>query len=167
MPTIHMGLSIWLLLFWSAITASGFLKGKLPIDAIAGDYSRWHQVGGLFVAVFTCLVHVIVMWHFLGSGKAMKEALTERGTGADKVQFIRRMKLKVYPWTTFAMLVPIAGAILGGAALNLYVPLPVHLGFVLLGFALNIAAVVIAQSWLRTNARLIREIEAMLAVPRA
>lgn len=162
MPTIHLGLSIWLLLFWSAITASGFLKGRLPIEAIAADYSRWHQIGGLFVGVFTCLVHVIVMWHFLGSGKAMKEALAERGTGADKIQYIRRMKMKVYPWTTFAMLVPIAGAILGGAALAQYVPLEAHLAFVLLGFALNIVAVVVTQKWLRINAHLIREVEAMI-----
>lgn len=166
MPTIHLGLSVWLLLFWSAVTLSGFLKGRLPIEAIAADYSRWHQVAGLFVGVFTCLVHVITMWHFLGSGKAMKEALQERGIGSDLVRSIRGMKMKVYPWTTFAMLVPIAGAILGGAALNQYVPLPVHLGFVLLGFALNVVAVIVSQRWLRTNARLIREVEAMIAAPR-
>lgn len=164
MPRIHLGLSIWLLLFWCAEAALGWWKGGLPIGDVAADWSRWHQVGGLFVAVFTCLVHVIVMWHFLGSGKAMKEALQERRIGADKVRHIRRMKMKVYPWSTFSMLVPIAAAILGGAALTHYVPVTVHLGLALAGLALNAATVPIEQRWLRVNERLIREVEAMIAV---
>ncbi len=163
MPRIHLGLSIWLLLFWCSEAALGWWKGGLPIAAVAADWSQWHQIGGLFVAVFTCLVHVIVMWHLLGSGKAMKEALQERGIGADKVQYMRRMKMKVYPWSTFSMLVPIAAAILGGAALKLYVPNAVHLSFAMLGLALNAATVPIEQRWLRANERLIREVEGMIA----
>lgn len=165
MPRIHLGLSIWLLLFWLAETALGWAKGAVPVAALAADWSRWHQVGGLFVAVFTCLVHVIVMWHFLGSGKAMKEALA--GREGDVARQVRRMKMKVYPWSTFAMLVPIAAAILGGAALSNYVPRQVHLAFSLAGLALNVVAVCVEQRWLHANARLLREVEAAIAMPRA
>ena len=121
----------------------------------------WHMALGVFVGIYVSILQVMVMFHFIGSGKEIKQAMEVVGPDADVVKRLRRMKMQVMPAATFAPLLVGAGVILGGGAhtgaLGGWAWL--HWGLSAAGLALNLWAFPIEYRCLVANLELLREVD--------
>jgi hypothetical protein len=121
----------------------------------------WHLGVGVILGIYLCILHVMVMFHFIGSGKEIKQAIEVVGGDAEVVKRIRRMKMQVMPAATFAPLLVGAGVILGGGAhtgaLGGWAWL--HWGLTAAGMALNLWAFPIEYRCLVANLELLREVD--------
>ncbi len=110
-----------------------------------------HQVGGLMVAVLTCLVHSLTFVYFLGTGLAVKEARRNWGISAIYVRHTRAYKLKAYPISMVAIALIITTGILGGAVRSGAVSESLHRWFAAAAIVLSAAACVVALRYILRN----------------
>lgn len=108
MPIIFIGLVFWnMVLFACKIWAA---------------WHRWPPIWifslGVLAGIYTCLTHCIVLMHFMGSGKAIKEAVETHALPDDPrtgyVRRTRRFKGLTSGHATLACLVIIVAVWLGG-----------------------------------------------------
>jgi hypothetical protein len=152
-------MAIWATVFLVAEFVVGLILGHVADASVKDQLLRWHMLGGVFAAVYVCVLHVMVMFHFIGSGKEMKEAIAILGGDADVVRRLARFKMQVFPAATFAPLVVGAAVILGGGAHTGALPGWVHWGLGLLGLALNLWAFPVQYRTLVANLELLREVD--------
>ncbi|MCZ6602642.1 MAG: hypothetical protein O6952_06530 [Planctomycetota bacterium] len=153
MERIFIGLALWnaLILGFAGTTGLGW-----------GPAAGHHLIVGLFAAIFSCLVHSIVMGHLIGAGRAIKEAAVFLD---DPDRFLipnRRLKGRVFPLATFAPLATVVAAILGGGVGVGSLPRWAHLGTVILAVVLNFAAYPREIQGIRRTSELIRQINLLL-----
>ena len=120
MQRIFTGLAVWCTLFLAATLVLGVMASGRPpggaAPAAGPDWFEWHFLAGIFTAFFTLVVHGVVMTYFLGMGGLVKEAVRILGdAGAEFRQRSRRIKMIVFPPATFAPLLVVATAVVGGA----------------------------------------------------
>jgi hypothetical protein len=103
----------------------------------------------------------MVMFHFIGSGKEIKEAVAVLGGDAEVVRRLRRLKMQVMPGATFAPVLYGAGVILGGGAhTNLLGDWAwIHWGLGVAGMALNFWTFPVEYRCLVANLELLREVD--------
>jgi hypothetical protein len=146
---------------WAVIFMVG--EGVLGVltKHVDGRLVGWHMVFGVFVGVYVSILQVMVMFHFIGSGKEIKQAIAVVGGDAEVVRRIRRMKMQVMPAATFAPLLVGAGVILGGEAHMKVWGLGgwPHLVLSGLGLLLNLYAFPIEYRCLVANLELLREVD--------
>jgi hypothetical protein len=111
MHRIFAGMAIWAVIFMLGEGALGILTKHFEPRLVG-----WHMVAGVFVGIYVSILQVMVMFHFIGSGKEIKQAMEVVGADADVVKRLRRMKMQVMPAATFAPILVGAGVILGGGA---------------------------------------------------
>ena len=75
-----------------------------------------HIMAGLFIAIFTCLVHSIIFVYFIGTGKSIKTACEEFKLEGDFVRVTKKLKGRTFPFALFGSLSMMAAAFTGGAA---------------------------------------------------
>ncbi len=97
MHRIFAGMAIWAVLFLVGEGVLGIVTRRVE-PALVG----WHMIFGVFVGVYICILHVMVMFHFIGSGKELKEAARILGSGSEIVRRVSRFKGQVFPYATFA-----------------------------------------------------------------
>ncbi len=140
----------------------------LLAQAGAGIALRWnpgwlgiHLAGGVILGIYLCILHVMVMFHFIGSGKEMKEAAAVLGGDAEVLRRLRRLKMRVMPSATFAPVLYGAGVILGGGAHTdaLGDWAWIHWGLGVAGMALNFWAFPVEYRCLVANLELLRELD--------
>ncbi len=121
----------------------------------------WHMVFGVFVGIYVSILQVMVMFHFIGSGKEIKQAIAVVGGDAEVARKLRRMKMQVMPAATFAPILTGAGVILGGGAHTgaLGGWAWVHWALALSGLALNLYAFPIEYRCLVANLELLKEVD--------
>jgi hypothetical protein len=118
MHRIFFGMALWASVFMVVQVALGvltrrpYLLGLDPANSLLG----LHLAFGVILGIYLSVLHVMVMFHFIGSGKEMKEAAALLGDKADLLQELRRLKMRVMPSATFAPMLYGAGVILGGGA---------------------------------------------------
>lgn len=154
MHRIFAGMAVWAAIFMFGEVALGILSGPDHPGLF-----RWHMLGGVFVGIYICILHVMVMFHFIGSAKEMKEAIQVLGGDAEVVQRLRKFKMQVFPVATFAPLLVGASVILGGGAHTGALPGWVHWGLGAAGIALNLYAFPIEYRTLVANLELLREVD--------
>ena len=156
MHRIFAGMAIWAVIFFVAEGVLGVLTKRFDRSLVG-----IHMMFGVFVGIYICILQVMVMFHFIGSGKEIKQAIEVVGGDADVVKRIRRMKMQVMPAATFAPLLVGAGVILGGGAhtgaLGGWAWL--HWGLTAAGMALNLWAFPIEYRCLVANLELLREVD--------
>src|SRR5438045_474305 len=120
-----------------------------------------HLMFGGFVSIYVSILQVMVMFHFIGSGKEIKQAVAVVGGDADVVKRLRRMKMQVMPAATFAPLLTGAGVILGGGAHTgaLGGWAWIHWALALSGLLLNLYAFPIEYRCLVANLELLKEVD--------
>ncbi len=159
MHRIFAGMAVWATLLMVAEIALGFLTGH-------GERGRERFLGahialGVAGGIFLCIVHVMVMFHFIGSGKEMKEAADVLGGDAEILQRLRRLKMRVFPPATFAPVFYGAAVIIGGGAdtgaLGKWAWAHWALGAI--GLAFNLWAFPIEYRALVANLELLREVD--------
>lgn len=153
MNRIFFGLAIWNALFLAAAAVLGFMSGDMVFA---------HTFVGLFAAVFSCLVHCIVMGHLIGAGKAIKENAAKLDDPDRFQRPNRRLKMEVFPLATFAPLATVVAAILGGGVGADVLPSWLHLGTAAVAVVLNLAAYPAEYRGLKRTNDLIGQINALL-----
>src|SRR5687768_2018055 len=112
MHRIFAGMAFWAVVFMVGEGILGVVMKRVPMPGLIG----WHMMLGVFVGIYVSILQVMVMFHFIGSGKEIRQAMEVVGQDAEIVKRIRRMKMQVMPAATFAPLLVGAGVILGGEA---------------------------------------------------
>ena len=159
MGKIFLGLVFWnVVLFgvtiWMGITGSG-----------------WHGLAlGVLTGIYTCLTHSIVLMHFMGSGKGIKEAVETHNLPNDPrtgyVRRTRKFKARSSPAATFACIFIIVAVWLGGwaqTAPHNPAALQWHRWFSAFAVAYNLYAFWVEYRVIRENTEMIREINAKIA----
>jgi hypothetical protein len=156
MHRIFAGMAIWAVIFFLGEGVLGVLTKRVDHSLVG-----LHMMFGVFVGIYVCILQVMVMFHFIGSGKEIKQAIEVVGGDAEVVKRIRRMKMQVMPAATFAPLLVGAGVILGGGAhtgaLGGWAWL--HWALTAAGMALNLWAFPIEYRCLVANLELLREVD--------
>jgi hypothetical protein len=115
-----------------------------------------HAILGLFASVAVLFSHCWIMFYFIGTGKAIKDAVRENGLDLAIIEETKRFKNESYPWLMLAMGLVMAAFILGGGVATKTIPLWVH-------HVLFLAALIV-QSWtLRIELRVLRENQRLMA----
>jgi len=107
MSKIFFGLAFWNTVLFAVTIWMAIIKHPL------------HGLGlGVLTGVYTCLTHSIVMMHFMGSGKGIKEAVDGHQLPNDPqdgyVRRTRKFKARSSPCATFSCIFIIAAVWLGG-----------------------------------------------------
>ena len=152
MVRIHLGLAIWIFALFCAEGALGFASPGRP------DLFKVHFFGGVLVAVMVCALHVIVMFHFIGSGSELKDMARLLGGQNDIVRRVARFKGMVFPFSTCSILVIIAAEVAGGAVHAQSAPHLLHQGLVALSFVLVCYTLWLEHMTLLQNEALIDEV---------
>jgi len=156
MHRIFAGMAIWAAILLVAQVVLGILTKRADPSLVG-----LHLTGGVILGIYLFLLHVMVMFHFIGSGKEMKEAAAVLGGDAEILKRLRRLKMQVMPSATFAPMLYGAGVILGGGAHTKALGdwAWIHWGLGVAGMALNLWAFPIEYRCLVTNLELLRELD--------
>ncbi len=133
--------------------------------------SHWqHQAMGVLTGIYTCLTHSIVMMHFMGSGKAIKEAVETHALPDDPktgyVRRTRRFKGQTSGHATLCCLAIIVTVWFGGwmdthkmnATAHQW-----HMWFAWFTVAYNLYAFWLEYKVIAENTAMIREIDTLIA----
>ena len=161
MGTIFVGLAFWNIVLFAITIALG----------LTHQSSHWqHQAMGVLTGIYTCLTHSIVMMHFMGSGKGVKEAVETHGLPDDPktgyVRRTRRFKGQTSGHATLCCLAIIVTVWLGGwmdthkgnVAAHRW-----HMWFAWFTVAYNLYAFWIEYKVITENTAMIREIDRKIA----
>jgi hypothetical protein len=127
----------------------------------ATDVSR-HITFGIFSSLLTLLAHSMMMFYFIGKGRAVKDAMTEGGLTGDFYRRIAAVRKPVFSIATLAMVVTMIAAILGGGVDTGVLPPMVHATIAYGAVACNLAALKIEIDALGSSSRIVDEVNRLL-----
>jgi len=127
----------------------------------ATDVSR-HIAFGIFSSLITLLAHSMMMFYFIGKGRAVKDAMTEGGLSGDFYRRIAALRKPVFSIGTLAMVVTMIAAILGGGVDTGVLPPMVHATVAYGAVACNLAALKIEVDALGSSSRIVDEVNRLL-----
>jgi len=127
----------------------------------ATDVSR-HIAFGIFSSLITLLAHSMMMFYFIGKGRAVKDAMTEGGLTGDFYRRIAELRKPVFSIGTLAMGVTMIAAILGGGVDTGVLPPMVHATIAYGAVACNLAALKIEIDALGSSMRIVDEVNRLL-----
>jgi hypothetical protein len=119
----------------------------------------WHMLLGVGVGTLVTVIHVMTMFHFIGSGREIKDHAEILGEKSEIIREVRRFKALTFPFATFAPLVTGAAVILGGGAHMGDLPGWIHWSVGLVALALNLVAFPIEYRCLRLNLQLMHDVD--------
>lgn len=164
MHRIFAGLAVWTVIVFVAVIGLGVAvwaaKGGRP--ETAQHLFTWHMLGGVFLGTLVCVVHIMTMFHFIGSGKEIKEAAEVLGDGHDLAAKVRLFKRQTSALATFAPVLTGAAVILGGLAHTQPAWSWVHWTVGLAALWLNLVAFPAEYRALKANLELIEEVDRRL-----
>jgi hypothetical protein len=127
----------------------------------ATDVSR-HIAFGIFSSLITLLAHSMMMFYFIGKGRAIKDAMAEGGLTGDFYRRIAEVRKPVFSIGTLAMVVTMIAAILGGGVDTGALPPVVHATTAYGAVACNLAALKIDIDALGSSSRIVDEVNRLL-----
>ena len=127
----------------------------------ATDVSR-HIGFGIFSSLITLLAHSMMMFYFIGKGRAVKDAMTEGGLTGDFYRRIAAARKPVFSIGTLAMVVTMIAAILGGGVDTGVLPPMVHATIAYGAIVCNLAALKIEIEALGSSSRIVDEVNRLL-----
>ena len=156
MGKIFAGLVLWNLILFAITIGLGLTHHS----------AHWqHQALGVVTGIYTCLTHSIVLMHFMGSGRAIKEAVAEHALTDHPVSGFRRRSRRLHArasaLATLGCVFIIVAAWLGAwtdthrsnGAAHAW-----HVWFVWFTVAYNLYAFRVEYRVIRENTELIREV---------
>ena len=153
MGRIYTGLVAWNL---AVLGAAGTLGLLVRADALE---PRVHRLGGLFAAVFACLVHSLLVVHFVGSMKWIQQTGPTAGL-ADTKQLRRRwFQGGMFPVVLLTMLVAVATGMSGGRVRGGDGYLALHVLLALANVPMNLWALKLGRANLASTKRRIRRVQ--------
>ena len=161
MSKIFIGLVLWNIVLFGVTIWLG----------ITHQSAHWqHQALGVLTGVYTCFTHCVVMMHFMGSGRGIKEAVETYALPNDPqtgyVRRTRRFKGQTSGHATLCCLCVIVTVWLGGW-MDTHKLNPAahhwHMGFALFTIAYNLYAFRVEYKVISENSAMIREIDERIA----
>jgi len=125
------------------------------------DISR-HVACGIYSTMVTLLAHSMMMFYFIGKGKAVKDALKEHSLTGDYYQRIGTARKPVFSIGTLAMVVTMVAAILGASVDTGVLPPMVHAMIAYGAVAANLAALKTEISALIVSSRIVDEVNRLV-----
>jgi len=154
MGKIFLGLAFWNVVLFVATIWLG----------IAHRSAHWqHQAMGVLTGIYTLLTHSIVLMHFMGSGKGIKDAVETHGLPADYARRTRRFKARTSGLATLSCLLIIAVVWLGGAKDVGMLKGMTHAWLAYFVVAFNLYSFWVEYRVIKENTEMIREIDARIA----
>jgi hypothetical protein len=150
------------LVFWNIV-----LFGVTIWLGVTHHTAHWlHEAMGVLTGIYTCLTHSIVLMHFMGSGKAIKEAVETHSLPNDPstgyVRRTRKFKGRTSGLATLGCLLTIAVVWLGGAKDVGMLKGMAHAWVAYAVVAFNLYAFRVEYLVIRENTDMIREIDAKI-----
>lgn len=160
MPKIFIGLVFWNLVLFGVTVWLG----------VTHRSAHWqHQALGVVTGIYTCLTHSIVLMHFMGSGKAIKEAVQAHALPDDpKTGYsrqTRKFKARTSGLATLGCLLAIVVVCLGGWADTHKVNLKAYHWHVWCAYGIiifNLYAFWVEYRVITENTALIREVDSQI-----
>ena len=121
-----------------------------------------HISFGIFSTMLLLLAHSMMMFYFIGKGKAVKDAMKENDMTGDHYRRIAAARKPVFSIATYAMAVTMIAAILGASVDTQVLPPIVH-GMIAYGaIAFNLAAVKVEVDALSESNRIVDEVNRLI-----
>jgi hypothetical protein len=152
-------------LLTAAFLSIAGLAASLVLGITADDSAGLlrHTTASIFATMLTLLTHSMMMFYFIGKGKAVREAVAEGNLSGDFVARISRARKPVFSIATLAMLLTMAAAIVGGGVDVRSMPAALHQVLAWLAIAANIAAIRTELRALAESSRVVAAIDRLLA----
>jgi hypothetical protein len=154
MRGLYTGLASWNLVLLAVTAVLGALTG--PDGPVTPQV---HKTMGLFAAVFCCLVHSILVTHFIGSMKWIQQTGPTAGIEDTKALRTAWIRGRAFPMLCAAMLVTVGAAILGGQAGDGFLGMLLHATASLAVFPLNVLALLWGRESVAANSVRLKAIE--------
>jgi len=151
------------LVFWNIV-----LFGVAICLGVTHHSNHWqHQATGVLTGIYTCLTHCIVMMHFMGSGKGIKEAVAGHNLPDDPqtgyVRRTRKFKARTSGLATLCCLLIIGVVWLGGAKDVGLLKGKTHAWIAYAVVAINLYTFWVEYKVIAENTAMIREINTKIA----
>ena len=137
------------------------LIATVVIGLTGTDIPR-HVAFGIFSTMITLLAHSMMMFYFIGKGKAVKDALKEHSLTGDYYQRIGAARKPVFSIGTLAMAVTMVAAIMGASVDTGVLPPMVHAMIAYGAVAANLAALKTEISALIVSSRVVDEVNRLV-----
>ena len=151
------------LAFWNCV-----LFGVTIWLGLTHHSAHWqHQAAGVLTSLYTCFTHCVVMMHFMGSGKGIKEAVQTYNLPNDPqtgyVRRSRKLHARASAMATLCCVLIIAVVWLGGAKDVGMLKGNTHAWLACIVVAFNLYAFAVEYRVITENTAMIREINAQIA----
>ncbi len=117
---------------------------------------------GIFTTMITLFAHSMMMFYFLGKGKAVREAAAEGGLSREYEHRIAIARKPVFSIATLAMIVTIVTALIGASVDTGVLPAGVHAVLAYTCLALNLGALRVEIKALSESGRVVEEVNQLL-----
>lgn len=159
---LQMGIIFIGMVFWNLV-----LFGVTIYLGITHRSDHWqHQALGVLTGIYTLLTHCVVMMHFMGSGKGIKEAIAQHNLPNDPqtgfTRRLRRLTARSSAMATFGCLATIGVVLLGGAKDTGHMHGMTHAVAAWAVLAFNAYAFWVEYQTIRANTAMIREINSLI-----
>ena len=127
------------------------------VDALAQHISI-----GIFSTMITLLAHSMMMFYFLGKGKAVREAAAEGGLSHEFERRIAVARKPVFSVATLAMILTMTTALLGASVDTGMLPAGFHGVLAYSCLVANLAAVRVEVNALTESSRVVAEVNQLI-----
>jgi hypothetical protein len=121
-----------------------------------------HITIGIFSTMVNLLAHSMMMFYFLGKGKAVREAAEEGGLSREFERRIAVLRKPVFSIGTLAMVVTIITALVGASVDTGILPAGVHGVIAYSCLAINLGALKVEVGALTESGRIVSEVNQLL-----
>jgi hypothetical protein len=148
----------------AALLSFGGLAASVLFGLTASSPSELlrHTTTAIFATMLTLLTHSMMMFYFIGKGKAVREAVAEGNLSREFVADISRARKPVFSLATLAMLLTMAAAIVGGGVDMNTVRPAVHSVLAWSALVANAVAIRAELLALAASARVVAEVDRLL-----
>jgi len=154
MGRIFVGLAFWNIVLFGVTIWLG----------VTHHSAHWqHQAMGVLTGIYTCLTHSIVLMHFMGSGKAIKEAVETYSLPVDYARRTRKFKARTSGLATLSCVLTIIAVWVGGAKDVGLSKGMAHAWLAYATVAFNLYSFWVEYGVIQENTQMIREIDAKIA----
>jgi hypothetical protein len=138
------------------------MAAYLGLTAASNELLSRHITIGIFSTMICLLSHSMMMFYFLGKGKAVKEAAAEGGLSKEFERRIAILRKPVFSIGTLAMLLTIVTALLGASVDTGLLPAGVHGVMAYSCLALNLFALRVEINALTESSKVVTEVNHLL-----
>jgi hypothetical protein len=138
------------------------MAAYLGLTAASNEMLSRHITIGIFSTMICLLSHSMMMFYFLGKGKAVKEAAAEGGLSKEFERRIAILRKPVFSIGTLAMLLTIVTALIGASVDTGLLPAGVHGVMAYSCLALNLFALRVEINALTESSKVVTEVNHLL-----